>query len=254
MIMSGNEFISVFHPKTNETQKMSDNDTFEDATAEPTPSTPAAHEAAAPAAPAAPAGKKKAAAKPAETEKKPRAGKAAKAANVAAAAAAAEANENATPTKPKAKPRSKPSAPVAPVPEEKAVVAAAQPDAPATARAHRWHPGTVARREIHKLQQKADIVMRHAPFERRMRYLMERYATPNQNTHFSADAIRLLEEAYQDDCVSIFQDLVQNSCHGDRATVMEKDLTLWKHYMNKYTNTRTYIAPIPSDAPLAIAQ
>lgn len=244
---------------------MSDNDNFEDARAEPSPV-----DAADPA-PSASQEPEKKNDKKEKKEKKPRAAASGSSGPAAAAKATkvakekskekvntntntntnADANANTAPKKSK----SKPSAPVsAPAPEEKAMIAAARPDVPAVARARRWHPGTVARREIRRLQSSADIVMRHAPFERRMRYLMEAHATPGRNTHFSSDAIHLLEEAYQADCVSIFQDLVRNSCHGDRATVMEKDLSLWKHYMDKYTNIRTFAPSTPADVPLAITQ
>lgn len=67
----------------------------------------------------------------------------------------------------------------------------------------RWRPGTVATREVNRLQKGVEILFQHAPFERQVRQAMFKYA-PDSDLRITKTAIKALEEAFQGHAIGAF--------------------------------------------------
>ena len=88
---------------------------------------------------------------------------------------------------------------------------------------HRWHPGTVAIREIKRYQKTTNLLLRRAPFSRLVRELAERQ---KEQLRFQASAISALQEATESYLVSLFEDTNELAIHAKRVTIMAKDFRL----------------------------
>lgn len=87
----------------------------------------------------------------------------------------------------------------------------------------RWRPGTVALREIRRLQKSTDLLLRKAPFQRLVRELAENH---KKGLRFQSSAIQALQEATESYAVSLLSDTNLCAIHTRRVTIMPRDIEL----------------------------
>ena len=88
---------------------------------------------------------------------------------------------------------------------------------------HRFHPGTVALREIRKYQKSTDLLIRKLPFQRLVREISNDF---RNDLRFQSGALAALQEASEYYLVGLFEDAQMCALHGKRVTVMPKDIQL----------------------------
>jgi histone H3 len=82
---------------------------------------------------------------------------------------------------------------------------------------HRFRPGTVAVREIRKLQKSTDLLIRKLPFQRLVRELASEVKS---GVRFQSSAIMALQEASEAYLVGLFEDTNLCAVHANRVTIM----------------------------------
>lgn len=87
----------------------------------------------------------------------------------------------------------------------------------------RWRPGTVALREIRKLQQKTDNLIAKAPFRRLVRECLMQAMVPKRLSEMGAMALQDSTEEY---VVGLLADSNLCALHAKRVTIMPRDLHL----------------------------
>ncbi len=88
---------------------------------------------------------------------------------------------------------------------------------------HRYRPGTIAIREIHKYQKNTDLLIRKAPFQ----CLVEEIATNlKSDLQMQSTALLALQEALEAFLVRLFEDSNECAIHAKRVTIMPKDIQL----------------------------
>eukprot|EP01059_Diplonema_ambulator_P000250 TRINITY_DN101_c0_g1_i1.p1 TRINITY_DN101_c0_g1~~TRINITY_DN101_c0_g1_i1.p1 ORF type:complete len:144 (+),score=83.13 TRINITY_DN101_c0_g1_i1:62-493(+) len=87
----------------------------------------------------------------------------------------------------------------------------------------RWRPGTVALREIFKLQKTSKLLLQKAPFQRMVRELMNGYKT---NLSFKPSALEAVQEAAESYMVGLFQAAVMMQIHRRKQTLNHLDLSI----------------------------
>ena len=87
----------------------------------------------------------------------------------------------------------------------------------------RWRPGTVALREVRKLQKSTDLLVAKAPFSRLVREIAE---THKAGLRFQASAVAAIQEATEAFVVSLLSDANLAALHANRVTAMPRDLQL----------------------------
>ena len=87
----------------------------------------------------------------------------------------------------------------------------------------RYHPGTVALREIHKYQKSTDLLIRKLPFQRLARELTQ---SVRGDLRFQATALAESQEASKAYLIGILEDTNLCAIHARRVTIMPKDLQL----------------------------
>ena len=93
---------------------------------------------------------------------------------------------------------------------------------------HKWRPGTVALREIRKLQNTSEPLIARAPFTRLVRETVREQQPPNSKItyRFASAALDAIQEATEAYVVSLLSDSNLCAIHAKRVTVMPKDLLL----------------------------
>ena len=89
---------------------------------------------------------------------------------------------------------------------------------------YRFHPGTVARREIIKLQKSTKSMIRKAPFDRLVRECAQDQS--RSELRFQKKAIEALQDATEAYADQLFQDCTAVAANSNRVTVYPKDMTL----------------------------
>lgn len=97
----------------------------------------------------------------------------------------------------------------------------------------RYKPGTVALREIRKLQKGTDLLIRKLPFERLVREITQNIVGIDITIRFRPDAIGALQEASEAYLVKLFEDTNLLSIHAKRVTIMPKDMRLARRLSEK---------------------
>ena len=87
----------------------------------------------------------------------------------------------------------------------------------------RFRPGTVALREIRKLQKTTGLLIRKLPFQRLVREIAGQIMT---DLRFTSDAIAALHESSEAFLVQMFEFVKDIAAHSNRATIMVKDIKL----------------------------
>jgi len=88
---------------------------------------------------------------------------------------------------------------------------------------HRFHPGTVALREIRKFQKTTNLLIRRAPFQRLVREVAQSY---NTTIRFQMTALMALQEAAESYIVQLFESTNLCAIHAKRVTIMPRDIQL----------------------------
>ena len=86
---------------------------------------------------------------------------------------------------------------------------------------HRWRSGTVALREIRRYQKTTDLLIPKLPFQRFYRELLQE---AKKDWRSQAVAIMAAQEASEAYLVGLLNDTNLCAIHGNRVTVMPKDL------------------------------
>jgi len=87
----------------------------------------------------------------------------------------------------------------------------------------RYRPGTVALRDIRKLQRSWELLISKLPFQRLVHEISQEYTN---SPRFSASAVLALQEASEAYLVRLVQDAQLCAIHGKRETVMSKNIQL----------------------------
>jgi histone H3 len=90
-------------------------------------------------------------------------------------------------------------------------------------KSHRYKPGTVALREIRKLQKSTELLIRRLPFQRLVRELAQDF---RNDLRFQSSAVLALQEAAEAYLVTLFEDTNLCAIHAKRVTIMPKDIQL----------------------------
>ena len=97
----------------------------------------------------------------------------------------------------------------------------AQPAAPK--KPHRYRPGTVALREIHRYQKSTELLIRRLPFQRLVREIAKDF---KGRLNFASGAILTLQEAAEAYLIGLFEDTNLCAIHAKCITIMPKDIQL----------------------------
>lgn len=87
----------------------------------------------------------------------------------------------------------------------------------------RFHPGTVALREIKRYQKTTDLLIRRLPFQRLVR---ETTSDIKPGLRFQTAALAALQEACEAYLIALFEDTNLCAIHAKRVTIMTKDIRL----------------------------
>ncbi|TFY80537.1 hypothetical protein EWM64_g3471 [Hericium alpestre] len=90
-------------------------------------------------------------------------------------------------------------------------------------KAHRFHPGTVALREICRYQKSTELLICKLPFQH---LVCEIAYGIKPDMRFQSSAIMALQEAAEAYLVSLFEDTNLAAIHTKRVTIQQKDLAL----------------------------
>ncbi len=88
---------------------------------------------------------------------------------------------------------------------------------------HRYRPGTIAIREIHKYQKKKDFLIRKAPFQRLVKEIATNFKSDLQ---MQSTALLALQEASEAYLVCLFEDSNDCAIHAKHVMTMPKDIQL----------------------------
>ncbi len=90
---------------------------------------------------------------------------------------------------------------------------------------HRWRPGMVAAREIHKFEKTTDLLIRKAPFQHLVKEIVQALSKKS-DLQMQSTALLALQEAAEYFMVDVFSDTNLCTLHGKHITIMVKDLVL----------------------------
>lgn len=95
-------------------------------------------------------------------------------------------------------------------------------------KAFRFHPGTVALREIRRYQDGTNLLLRKAPFQRLIREEAYKQAEVAQKDppRFASSAVMAMQEAAESHMINLFADTQLCAIHGKRVTIMPKDIQM----------------------------
>ena len=87
----------------------------------------------------------------------------------------------------------------------------------------KYHPGTLALREIRRYQKSTDLLIRKLPFQRLVREIC---AAVKPDMRFQASALGAIQEASEAYLVTLFEDTNLCALHAKRVTIFPKDMAL----------------------------
>lgn len=104
----------------------------------------------------------------------------------------------------------------------------------------KFRPGTVALREIRKLQKGTQLLMRKLPFQRLVREIAQdvvhaRPGCDDSAVRFQSSAVGALQEAAEAYLIGMFEDANLCVMHGKRVTIQPKDLHLARRIRGERT-------------------
>jgi histone H3 len=89
---------------------------------------------------------------------------------------------------------------------------------------HRWHPRTVALREIQKFQKNTDLLIRKAPFQHLVRKIALKFG--KSDLQMQSLAFLALQETTEYTMVDVFSNTNLYAMHSKRVTIMKKGMVL----------------------------
>lgn len=101
-----------------------------------------------------------------------------------------------------------------------------QPGDPIEHKKRRNRNGTVALREIKRLQKSTDLLMRKLPFARLVREIVQDEFGGDSDYRWQSVAILALQEASEAYLVHLLEDTNLCAIHAKRVTIMQKDIHL----------------------------
>ena len=99
---------------------------------------------------------------------------------------------------------------------------------------HRFRPGTVALREIKKLQKTGDLLIRKLPFQRLVREVAQEFKS---DLRFQTLSVQAAQEAAEMYLVGLFEDTNLCAIHAKRVTIMPKDVRLARRVRGEHYTT-----------------
>ncbi len=87
----------------------------------------------------------------------------------------------------------------------------------------KWRPGTVALRQVKKLQKSTELLIAKAPFSRLVRELAESHKA---GLRFASSALSAIQEATEAFVISLLSDANLTALHANRVTALPRDLQL----------------------------
>ena len=87
----------------------------------------------------------------------------------------------------------------------------------------RWRPGTVALRQVKKLQKSTELLIAKAPFSRLVREIAEGHKA---GLRFASSALAAIQEATEAFVISLLSDANLTALHANRVTALPRDLQL----------------------------
>jgi histone H3 len=100
---------------------------------------------------------------------------------------------------------------------------------------HRFHPGTVALREIRRYQKSTEMLIRKLPFRRLVAELAQDFQAGDAAWRFSGEAVVILQQVAEDFLIKLLEDANLAAIHAKRVTVQPRDITIaqriagWTH-------------------------
>jgi histone H3 len=110
----------------------------------------------------------------------------------------------------------------------KGAQAAAKKPTIAMRKPYRWHPGTVALREIQKFQKNTDLLIRKAPFQCLVKEILQANSK-NSDMRMQSTALLALQEATEYFKVDVLSNTNFVAMQGNQVTIKSKDLALACH-------------------------
>lgn len=96
---------------------------------------------------------------------------------------------------------------------------------------HRYRPGTVALREIRRLQKSVDMLIPKKPFQRLAREVVQDMPRKN-DFRMQASALLALQEATEDYITNLFMNANLGCIHAKRVTLFPRDIQLVRRIQN----------------------
>jgi len=95
-------------------------------------------------------------------------------------------------------------------------------------RKYRYRPGTVALREIRRLQKTTELLIPRAPFQRLVREicLSETFKLRMNDMRWQSAALGAMHEAAEAYLIGLFEDTNLCAIHAKRVTIMPRDVQL----------------------------
>ncbi|KAI1812855.1 histone H3-like centromeric protein cse-4 [Poronia punctata] len=90
----------------------------------------------------------------------------------------------------------------------------------------RYKPGTLALKEIRRMQSSTDLLIRKLPFSRVVREIALSIRPKDEGMRWQSQAIAALQEAAEAFLVHLFEDTNLCAIHAKRVTIMQKDIQL----------------------------
>jgi len=97
----------------------------------------------------------------------------------------------------------------------------------------RFKPGTVALRQIRKLQRTCDLLLPLLPFQRLVREIALSFKS---DLRFEREALLAIQEATEAHIIGMFQHTQNLAIHSGRKTIQDKDLSLALHIRENETS------------------
>lgn len=93
-------------------------------------------------------------------------------------------------------------------------------------RKFRYRPGTLALRQIRRLQKTTELLIPKAPFQRLVREVVQKLHYSSTPFLWQTSALGALHEAAEAYLVGLFEDTNLCAIHAKRVTIMPKDIQL----------------------------
>lgn len=98
----------------------------------------------------------------------------------------------------------------------------------------RYHPGTLALREIRQFQKGTDLLIRKLPFARLVKEVAEEYIGTDYGIRWQSNAVLALQEACEAYLIHLLEDTNLCAIHAKRVTIMQKDIQLARRIRGQF--------------------